>query len=240
MSIKNLFQDIADAIREASGNADLYTPSEMPDAIRNISGGGDVPLIPTTNIVNSGTENVTKGYTVSLADYNQLVILKQSKATASNSYSYNLNGRKPLYTGNSKNYGSYAFYIGEFNSITEVTSNSTGANWNNQSVFISIYPFTFNSMIENHYEANRVTAYSYTHTASKTETLYAYISKGGSGSYNPTISTTGTIEIVSTYSGAGARGNTLYKIELESGESVSISADSDGTSSRDFLFLLWE
>lgn len=40
MSIKSLFEDIADAIREKSGSSDTYTPAEMPEAIRNISGGG--------------------------------------------------------------------------------------------------------------------------------------------------------------------------------------------------------
>lgn len=38
MSIKTLFEDIADAIREKSGSSDTYTPAEMPEAIRNISG----------------------------------------------------------------------------------------------------------------------------------------------------------------------------------------------------------
>lgn len=40
MSIKSLFEDIADAIREKSGSSDTYTPAEMPDAISEISSGG--------------------------------------------------------------------------------------------------------------------------------------------------------------------------------------------------------
>jgi len=42
MSIKSLFEDIAEAIREKSGSSDTYTPTEMPEAIRNISGGGNL------------------------------------------------------------------------------------------------------------------------------------------------------------------------------------------------------
>lgn len=42
MSIKSLFEDIADAIREKSGSSDTYTPAEMPQAIANISGGGNL------------------------------------------------------------------------------------------------------------------------------------------------------------------------------------------------------
>lgn len=64
MSIKSLFEDIADAIREKSGSSDTYTPAEMPDAIRNISGkpainnfqltviggyNGDAPIILNIN-----------------------------------------------------------------------------------------------------------------------------------------------------------------------------------------------
>lgn len=37
MSIKSLFQDIADAIREVEGSSTTYTPTEMPEAIRNIT-----------------------------------------------------------------------------------------------------------------------------------------------------------------------------------------------------------
>lgn len=40
MSIKSLFEDIADAIREKSGSSDTYTPAEMPGAILDISSGG--------------------------------------------------------------------------------------------------------------------------------------------------------------------------------------------------------
>lgn len=40
MSIRTYFENIADAIREKTGEAVTYTPEEMPDAIRNISGGG--------------------------------------------------------------------------------------------------------------------------------------------------------------------------------------------------------
>lgn len=39
MSIKSLFEDIADAIREKSGSSDTYTPAEMPSAIRSIPSG---------------------------------------------------------------------------------------------------------------------------------------------------------------------------------------------------------
>ena len=39
MSIKSLFEDIADAIREKSGINDTYTPAEMPSAIRSIPSG---------------------------------------------------------------------------------------------------------------------------------------------------------------------------------------------------------
>ena len=39
MSIKSIFQDIADAIKEKDTSISSLTPSQMPDAIRGISGG---------------------------------------------------------------------------------------------------------------------------------------------------------------------------------------------------------
>lgn len=45
MSIKSLFEDIADAIREKSGNSDTYTPAEMPEAIRDIVTGGGAQIL---------------------------------------------------------------------------------------------------------------------------------------------------------------------------------------------------
>jgi hypothetical protein len=58
MSIKSLFEDIGDAIREKSGSSDTYTPAEMPQAIQDIeTGGGLRPLVvqtlPTTDISTS-------------------------------------------------------------------------------------------------------------------------------------------------------------------------------------------
>lgn len=38
-------QNIADAIREKTGSRKTYSPEEMPDAIRSISGGGEPPII---------------------------------------------------------------------------------------------------------------------------------------------------------------------------------------------------
>lgn len=43
MSIRTHFEDIAEAIREKLQSTDTFTPSEMPGAIRSISGGGFVP-----------------------------------------------------------------------------------------------------------------------------------------------------------------------------------------------------
>lgn len=58
MSIKTLFQSIADAIRQRAEVSDTWTPAEMPAAILAIPGGGNgwVPIYPreynsTRNIV---------------------------------------------------------------------------------------------------------------------------------------------------------------------------------------------
>ena len=40
MAINTYFQNIATAIREKTGESGLLTPAQMPDAIREISGGG--------------------------------------------------------------------------------------------------------------------------------------------------------------------------------------------------------
>lgn len=44
MSIKTLFQDIATAIKTKDSSIQTITPSQMPNAILNISGGGDAVL----------------------------------------------------------------------------------------------------------------------------------------------------------------------------------------------------
>lgn len=44
MSIKTLFQNIADAIKEKNPSVTTVTPSEMPEAIRGISGGDGLDM----------------------------------------------------------------------------------------------------------------------------------------------------------------------------------------------------
>ena len=51
-------EDIADAIREKTGSALTYTPSEMAEAILTISGGGGIVPTGTINITTNGTHNV--------------------------------------------------------------------------------------------------------------------------------------------------------------------------------------
>ena len=51
-------EDIADAIREKTGSASTYTPSEMAEAILTISGGGGIVPTGTINITTNGTHNV--------------------------------------------------------------------------------------------------------------------------------------------------------------------------------------
>ena len=54
----SILTDIADAIRSKNGQETLYKPSEMPDAIEAISGGGITPT-GTINITENGTHDVT-------------------------------------------------------------------------------------------------------------------------------------------------------------------------------------
>lgn len=51
--------DIADAIRAKNGSQDTYKPSEMADAIGNISGGGGITPTGTIQITENGTVDVT-------------------------------------------------------------------------------------------------------------------------------------------------------------------------------------
>lgn len=55
MAINTYFQNIADAIREKTGETSLITPGDMPDEIRGISGGGVEPLTPLHFDLNNGT-----------------------------------------------------------------------------------------------------------------------------------------------------------------------------------------
>lgn len=54
----SILTDIADAIRSKNGQETLYKPSQMPDAIEAISGGGIIPA-GTINIAENGTHDVT-------------------------------------------------------------------------------------------------------------------------------------------------------------------------------------
>lgn len=54
----SILTDIADAIRSKNGQETLYKPSQMPDAIEAISGGGIIPA-GTINITENGTHDVT-------------------------------------------------------------------------------------------------------------------------------------------------------------------------------------
>lgn len=57
----SILTDIADAIRSKNGTEDTYKPSEMPDAIEAISGGGITP---------TGTKNITaNGTNIDVAQY---------------------------------------------------------------------------------------------------------------------------------------------------------------------------
>lgn len=59
MSIKSLFEDIADAIREKSGSIDTYTPAEMPDAITNLPSGGGVTIADSLLVLNATANDYT-------------------------------------------------------------------------------------------------------------------------------------------------------------------------------------
>ena len=52
--------DIADAIRTKKGVSTTYLPSEMPDVIESISGGGGITPTGTINITTNGTHDVTQ------------------------------------------------------------------------------------------------------------------------------------------------------------------------------------
>lgn len=71
MSIRTYFENIAEAIREKLDTADSFSPSEMPDAIRSISGGGFVPSEysePLTKFFDTGIPIITS-YTIECSFY---------------------------------------------------------------------------------------------------------------------------------------------------------------------------
>lgn len=53
--------DIADAIRTKNGQETLYKPSDMPDAIEAISGGGITPVINSLSVTENGTYTAPSG-----------------------------------------------------------------------------------------------------------------------------------------------------------------------------------
>ena len=53
-ALKTLFTDIADAIREKSGNTDTIVPANFPAEILAISGGGDQPQLNKVSIAKNG------------------------------------------------------------------------------------------------------------------------------------------------------------------------------------------
>jgi len=57
---ENSMKSIADAIRAKKGVTTKYKPSEMPDAISSISGGGGITPTGTINITTNGTHDVTQ------------------------------------------------------------------------------------------------------------------------------------------------------------------------------------
>lgn len=76
MSIKSLFQNIADAIKEKNTGVVTVTPAEMPQAIRDISGGGGIDW---TNIIQIRFSGVNRQ--ASQSQYVQLADIRFSDGT---------------------------------------------------------------------------------------------------------------------------------------------------------------
>lgn len=232
MSIRTYFEDIADAIREASGSSDTYTPSEMPDAIKNIT-----PKIFNViyNLVNSTSAD---SLTAQLSTGKHFVLLTQSKSSGGNSYSFSIPGFTP-----DDNYddgtGSFAaFLIDVVNTVT-ATSYSTGNNWNNQSLIdITLSGYNSFTVKGRYYDSGGISENTLNYTATETEKLYLFIIRGGSQSFNYTVTTTGSSKIISSATGSGGRINAVYEIDLEATDTISVYNASNSNSSCEFLAYL--
>ena len=65
---ENSLQDIADAIREKTGTSDTYTPAQMGEGVRSISGGGSSDFSTANVTIQSVDSSASPHYFATIMD----------------------------------------------------------------------------------------------------------------------------------------------------------------------------
>ena len=196
MSIKSIFQDIADAIKEKYTSISSLTPSQMPDAIRNIQSGAELILRSEWNSksisekrsynyvgVIDNDSGYVRGELVYGADYNIISIKQLYDNGGEITYTINDNVITLTFT-NVGSIGGVILYCDEiYTSFSiNITNNSNTVQWGNCKSNATLPTVITNG-------TNRGSYYTNTSGTVNYSSNYPYIFMGiyNGGSYTATI-----------------------------------------------------